>query len=85
MMRQEEARPGVDSQKAPAAHKKRTETIPSDLGNPNYRKTLIKRAQKLKKEGMTLKKIAETFNEEKVATMSGTGNWYPSSIANLLK
>ena len=85
MVRQDETRSGVDPQKAPAAHKKRAETIPSDLGNPNYRKTLIKRAQKLKKEGMTLKKIAETFNEEKVATISDTGKWYSSSIANLLK
>ena len=50
----------------------------------NYRKTLVKRAKKLKKEGMTLKKIAETFNEEKVSTVSGTGKWHTSSINWLL-
>ena len=50
----------------------------------NYRKTLAKRAKKLKKEGMTLKKIAEIFNEEKVATVSGIGKWYTSSIAWLM-
>jgi len=84
MAEQAETRPDVGVQKASAAQKKRAEVAPPDPGSPNYRKALIKRAQKLKKEGMTLKKIAETFNEEKVATMSGTGNWYSSSIANLL-
>ena len=35
--------------------------------------------------GITLKKIAETFNDEKVSTVSGTGKWYASSINNLMK
>ena len=60
------------------------ETVVIDHGNPNYRKMLAKKAKKLKKEGMTLKKISETFNEEKVATVSGTGKWYTSSISWLL-
>jgi hypothetical protein len=38
----------------------------------------------LKKEGMTLVKIAEIFNEENVQTVSGKGKWYSSSITNLL-
>jgi len=80
-----ETRPSIDPQKNTAVRKKRAETIPSDSGGPNYRKTLIKRAQKLKKDGMTLKKIAETFNEEKVLTVSETGKWYASSVSNLLK
>jgi hypothetical protein len=52
--------------------------------SPNYRKNLIKRVKKLKKEGMTLVKIAEIFNEEHVQTVSGKGKWYSSSIINLL-
>ena len=79
-----ETKPNVESQNKTAAQVKRAKTITPEPGNPNYRNALLKRAQKLKKEGMTLKKIAETFNEEKVATVSGTGKWYSSSIANLL-
>ena len=55
-----------------------------DHKSPGYRKELVKKAEKLKKEGMTLKKIAETFNEEKVPTVSGAGKWYSSSINILL-
>ena len=53
--------------------------------NPGYRKELVKRVEKFKKQGMTLKKIADTFNDEKVSTMSGAGKWYASSINNLMK
>jgi intein-encoded DNA endonuclease-like protein len=58
--------------------------ISLDPNSPDYRKTLVKKTKKLKKEGMTLKQIAETFNDEKVLTLSGTGKWYASSINNLL-
>ena len=64
--------------------KKQKETAPTKPGNQDYRKMLAKRAKKLKKEGMTLKKIAEIFNEEQVSTVSGTGKWYTSSIAWLM-
>ena len=63
---------------------KSSKAVQPGPGNPEYRKTLVKRALKLKKEGMTLKKVAETFNDEKVPTVSGTGKWYSSSINNLL-
>ena len=82
---QTETRPSVAERKNPAAQRKRTEAVPSDPGSPGYRETLVKRAKQLKKEGMTLKKIAETFNDEKVSTVSGTGKWYASSIDNLMK
>jgi hypothetical protein len=55
-----------------------------DARNQVYRKELVKKAEKLKKKGMTHKKIAETFNDEKVPTVSGTGKWYSSSINILL-
>jgi hypothetical protein len=80
-----EAHSGVSRSKAPVARK---ESAKADLPvpkSPDYRKTLAERAIKLKKEGMTLKKIAEIFNEEKAPTVSGTGKWYASSIINLLK
>ncbi|MDR1874957.1 MAG: recombinase family protein [Synergistaceae bacterium] len=53
-------------------------------GSPEYRKLLVNRVMKLKNEGMTLTRIAATFNEEKVPTVSGAGKWYSSSITNLL-
>jgi hypothetical protein len=55
-----------------------------DPNSPEYRKALVKRIQKLKKEGMTLVKIAEIFNKENVLTLSGKGKWYSSSITWLL-
>jgi hypothetical protein len=45
---------------------------------------LAKRVKKLKKEGKTLVKIAEIFNEENLPTISGKGKWYSSSITWLL-
>ena len=59
------------------------ETVDPD--SPKYRKILIKMAKKLKKEGLTLVKIAEVFNAENVRTISCKGKWYSSSIMNLLK
>jgi hypothetical protein len=82
---QTETRQDVVPQKTPAASKKYAAGASLNPSSPNYRKTLVKRARNLKKEGMTLKKIAETFNDEKVLTFSGTGKWYASSINNLLK
>ena len=63
---------------------KDAEDVSLDPGSPDYRKELVNRAKKLKKSGMTLKKIADTFNDEGVLTVSGTGKWYASSVANLL-
>ena len=56
-----------------------------DPDSADYRKILVKRAKKLKKEGVTLVKIAEIFNEENLPTVTGKGKWYSSSITNLLK
>ena len=77
--------PKASQQKSTTNQGKSEEIVPIASGNSEYRKTLAQKAQKLKKEGMSLKKIAEIFNEEKVATVSGTGKWFASSIANLLK
>jgi len=65
----------------------KTPKTPKTRGNKNveYRNTLAKKIKKLKKEGMTLEKIAAAFNEGKVPTVSGTGKWYTSSISWLLK
>ena len=60
------------------------EIVPPAPGNPEYRKKLVTRIKKLKKDGMKPNKIAKTFNEEKVPTVSGKGKWYASSIHNLL-
>ncbi|MDR1623098.1 MAG: recombinase family protein [Synergistaceae bacterium] len=60
------------------------QTEEADADNSDYRKTLVDRVRKLKKEGVTLTKIAEIFNEENLTTVSGKGKWYSSSIAWLL-
>ena len=84
MAEQAGTRPNVTKQKNPDVQKKKVKAVPSEPGDQNYRKALIKRAIELKKSGISLKKIAETYNEENVSTLSGTGKWYASSIANLL-
>jgi hypothetical protein len=62
----------------------REEPAKIDANSPNYRKGIVKRIKKLKKEGMTIVKIAEIFNEENLPTVSGKGKWYSSSISWLL-
>jgi hypothetical protein len=75
----------ISRQPIPGSQKRKEARQGESPDRPNYRKTLVKRAAKLKKEGMTLVKIAEVFNAENVQTVSGKGKWYSSSIANLLK
>jgi hypothetical protein len=60
------------------------ETVEVDPNSPDYRQMLVRRARKLKKDGMTLVKIADIYNEENLPTVSGRGKWYSSSIVNLL-
>ena len=68
----------------PVQKMKRAKDVSIDHKSPGYRKELAKKAVNLKKKGMTHNKIAETFNDEKIPTVSGTGKWYASSINNLL-
>ena len=91
--RKEQTEPGTARRKTTGAEKQEVKEVKEvtaavdPLINPksaDYRKTIARKAKKLKKEGMTLKKIAETFNEEKVSTISGTGKWYTSSITWLI-
>ena len=83
--KQTETHPNIPDQKNPVAKRERPKTVPPEASSLRYRTMLVKRAKRLKKAGMTLKKIAETFNDEKMPTVSGAGKWYASSIANLLK
>jgi DNA-binding transcriptional MerR regulator len=53
--------------------------------NQVYRQALLERIKSLRDEGTTLKKIAEQFNSEGVSTLTGTGQWYASSISHILK
>jgi hypothetical protein len=71
----------VSPQEVPEEQEKTGEINPA---TPDYRKILVERAKELKKEGKTLVKIAEIFNEENLQTVSGKGKWYSSSIVNLL-
>jgi hypothetical protein len=71
---------GAQKRKEP---QKATETSPAD--NKNDHKALLKRAQKLQKSGMTLRKIADIFNEENLPTLSGKGKWHASALVRFLK
>jgi hypothetical protein len=78
-----QALPNVSPREVPGVQKQEgaAEVNP---GSPKYRQMLLKRAAKLKKEGMTLVGIAKIFNDENLQTVSGKGKWYSSSIINLL-
>ncbi|MDR1978725.1 MAG: hypothetical protein LBQ42_08325 [Synergistaceae bacterium] len=49
-----------------------------------YRRALLKRIKSLRAQGMTFVDISEQFNRESIATVTGTGKWYPSSISQFL-
>jgi hypothetical protein len=51
----------------------------------DYRQQVIEKIQNLREQGLTFSKISAQFNAEAVATMTGTGKWYPSSISQLLQ
>ncbi|MDR1977255.1 MAG: recombinase family protein [Synergistaceae bacterium] len=46
-----------------------------------HRRMLLEKMQSMKAAGMSLLKIAEQLNEEGVATISGTGKWYASTVS----
>jgi hypothetical protein len=71
------------SKKQPQTQEESEESTESDTGQ-DYRQTLLQRIQGMREKGMTYSKIASQFNEEGVATVSGTGKWYPSTISQLL-
>jgi hypothetical protein len=70
-------------QKSSPVHEEPEESTESDQ-TQNYRKTLLEKILDLKKQGMPTTKIAAQFNEEGIATISGVGKWYPSSITHIL-
>ena len=78
-------KPLMAAANSPIQKKKGANDVSLDHKSPGYRKELAKRAKMLKKEGMAHNKIAQTFNDEKIPTVSGTGKWYASSVSNLLK
>ena len=45
-----------------------------------YRVMLVKKIQGMRDRGISFGGIAKQFNEEGVATLSGIGKWYPSSV-----
>jgi hypothetical protein len=79
-----ETRTKISRQPVPASRKRKEAQKADSHDGEKYQKTLIQRAAKLKKEGMTLVKIAEVFNAENLQTISGKGKWYASSLIRLL-
>ncbi|MDR3264759.1 MAG: recombinase family protein [Synergistaceae bacterium] len=58
----------------------------TDSSSPqSYRQQVQEKIQSLRKQGLTYSKIAAQFNAEGIATITGTGKWYPSSVSQLLK
>ena len=49
-----------------------------------YRRSLLKKIKTLREQGMTFVKSSEQFNDEGIATITGVGKWYPSSISQFL-
>ncbi|MDR1732878.1 MAG: recombinase family protein [Synergistaceae bacterium] len=56
----------------------------SSMNTEDYRQMLVKNIKKLRKDGKTYSDIARSFNGDGVATISGTGKWYPASVSTLL-
>ena len=81
--KQTRARPGAAGQRNLEVRKKKKPAVRGHK-NPEYRDTLLAIVKQLREEGMTLQKIAETFNGENKPTLSGTGKWFASSIKHLL-
>jgi hypothetical protein len=46
---------------------------------------LLQKIGDLRREGLPYSKIADRLNSEGVATISGSGKWYPSSISTFLQ
>jgi hypothetical protein len=76
--------PAYVSQQLGSDALKQGKTVEVNPDRSDYRKVLIKRINKLKKEGIPLFKIAKIFNEENLQTLSGKGKWHSSSIIWLL-
>jgi hypothetical protein len=81
---QAETRSDADRKQAPDVQEQKETAKINPHDKPNYRKTLVKRIKKLQKEGMTFNRIAETFNNENLPTVSGTGKWHASSLIRFL-
>lgn len=58
--------------------------LPGEDESGERRQALVARVADLRNQGMTLTKIADQFNAEKVPTLSGSGKWHPSTITMLL-
>jgi hypothetical protein len=69
--------------KSSPVHEELEESTESDK-TQDYRKTLLQKILALKKQRMPLTKIAAQFNEEGIATISGSGKWYSSTISYIL-
>lgn len=74
---------GQPQRKPSPVHEELEESTESDKAQ-GYRETLLQKILALKKQGMPLTKIAAEFNEEGIATISGSGKWYCSTISYIL-
>jgi len=48
-----------------------------------YRKAVLKRIEKLRKQGVKFNEIASEFNTEDVDTFSGWGKWHGQTVHRL--
>jgi hypothetical protein len=82
--KKEETRSEVSRKRGPGARMQKETVENASPNGPEYREMLAAKAIQLRQEGATLKKVAETFNEENLPTVSGVGKWYASSITWLI-
>jgi hypothetical protein len=82
--KQAETHSEADREQVPDVQEQKEPEKINPHDKPNYRKMLVKRAKKLQKEGMTLNRIAKTFNDENLPTVSGTGKWHATSLIRFL-
>ncbi|MDR1979906.1 MAG: hypothetical protein LBQ42_14330 [Synergistaceae bacterium] len=53
-------------------------------GKEEYRRTILDKIRVLREQRVTYTDIARQFNSDGVATLSGTGKWYASTISQIL-
>jgi hypothetical protein len=53
-------------------------------GTPEYKAVLVKEAQRLHAEGLSLEAIARMWNAEQIPTLSGNGHWHGKTLSRLV-
>lgn len=80
--------PATEPVKQPAKREKPTKkksAKKSPKMAPDEREKIEKKILKMRKDGLSMGKIAKALNKEALPTFSGTGKWQPGTISNILQ